>query len=99
MLVGIAGAIFLGVSWIQGPMRERAHQAEQEAFLEARKAHLERRRQSMDLYLDRLETDPAFVSRVAREQLGLVEEGEMLFTFDERSQEEVLRFPVREPED
>ena len=48
-------------------------------------------------WLDRLDNDPYFVEKMARERLGMVREGEIVYRYEDEPKEAVDQGTVRTP--
>lgn len=71
-----AGALFLEARAEYGQLRQI------QATSEAKLAAAEARFREQEIILERLRTDPDFVARAIRLQLGYGKKGEMIFRFD-----------------
>jgi cell division protein FtsB len=81
-VVGVAGyfALFGGEYSAFDVRRARAEIDQASSHL----AELRAETDSLLLRADSLENDPAVIERVAREQYGLIRDGELLYKFDDR---------------
>jgi len=86
-LVVFSGWAYLFVAGDVGLLRLRQRQ-EQLADLEARVGRLEAENDSLRKVLWSLEHDPAFLERVAREELGMVKPGEQLYRVESAAGQE-----------
>ena len=78
---------YLFVAGDAGLLKLRERQ-EQLADLESRVAGLEAENDSLRQVLWSLEHDPAFLERIAREELGMVKPGEQLYRVDDAARRE-----------
>jgi cell division protein FtsB len=95
-LAVIAWALFEGLlsqhSLIK--LREFRHRRDD---LQQQVAQAENQRAEYKKSLERLENDPYFVEKLARERLGLVKEGEIVYRFEEPPPQSSDQGPVRTP--
>ena len=88
-IIGVAVAllVYLFVFSRYGYLRMRELQREN-GELEGRVAEVERKNEELETEIGRLEDDMEAVERLAREELGLVKEGETIYRFIEVEGEE-----------
>jgi len=96
IIVVVAWALFEGLlsqhSFIKlSSFRQQTEELRQQV------AQAEAERADFKEKLRRLETDPYFLEKLAREKLGLVKEGEILYRYEEPAEEAENRGPVRTP--
>lgn len=82
MLVCAIVAVPLRILAEEGLPRYRALQAEQ-VDLDAQNERMRREVRDLQREVDALRTDPAAIERIARDELGMVRPGEVIFQFDE----------------
>ena len=87
LLSGILVLIILGFTAVShrgllGLYRLEKNQAE----LELRLTELQAENEKLRSEIERLKTDPAYLEKVAREELGMVREDEIVFQFREPAQ-------------
>ena len=78
LLALLAGWLYVFIAGDGGWLDLRARQQRQQA-LEAEVARLAAANDSLRTVLERMANDPAFLEKVAREQLGMVRPGESLY--------------------
>lgn len=57
------------------------HRKQEQARMEERLAQLQAENQKLRAEIERLKTDPAYLEKVAREELGMVHQDELVFQF------------------
>ena len=82
IFVALAGWVYLLVAG-EGGLLELRETRRELADLEARVARLAAENDSLSTVLYRLENDPAYLEKVAREDLGMVKPGERLYRLRE----------------
>lgn len=81
----LLGAVALWASLFfagEGGWLDLQRQKERLSALEEEVARLEATNDSLRLVLERMESDPAFLEKVAREELGMVRPGEHLYRIE-----------------
>jgi cell division protein FtsB len=76
--------VLLATSWVAS-FRDLRRAHAREALLLERIRTTEIRNQELELKIERLRDDPLMLERLAREQLGLVREGEIVVVFPEET--------------
>ena len=87
LLLGSAVAVFLvllATSWFAS-FRDLRRANAREALLQERIETAETRNQELRQRIERLRDDPILIESLAREQLGLVREGEVVVVFPEET--------------
>lgn len=74
--------VLLATTWIAS-VRDLRRAHAREALLQERIRKTELRNQALEQRIERLRDDPLMLERLAREQLGLVREGEVVVVFPE----------------
>lgn len=82
LVIGLAAVLLWG-GVFRPVLKERESLEAEKAALEARRAELEARLRELKEMQERLESDPRFVEKIAREDLGYAKEGEIVFKFVE----------------
>ena len=84
LVIGLAVALLWG-GVFRPVLKEREALEAEKAALEARQAELEARLRELREMQARLESDPRFVEKIAREDLGYAKDGEVVFKFVEEA--------------